>query len=212
EESVASASSAGEVGDAHREGRPRRSSLRAHLGFELPPAEPREAAAEEAGGAEEGAPERHGGGSGPSKWLGGWLAGLMAGRLVGGRANALDVGDKLACSSAARSGGASVDSIVDLVEAERELWAEERLALEARLEELREQQKLRLAQEGGGAGADPEKESLRKRVQELRGAIKEGPAAASAPGSARGTCRRATMRTTTVGRCGTRTRTPCASS
>ncbi|CAK0909805.1 unnamed protein product, partial [Prorocentrum cordatum] len=196
EESVASASSAGEVGDAHREGRPRRSSLRAHLGFELPPAEPREAAAEEAGGAEEGAPERHGGGSGPSKW----------------RANALDVGDKLACSSAARSGGASVDSIVDLVEAERELWAEERLALEARLEELREQQKLRLAQEGGGAGADPEKESLRKRVQELRGAIKEGPAAASAPGSARGTCRRATMRTTTVGRCGTRTRTPCASS
>lgn len=150
EESGASASSAAEAGAAHRERRPSRSSLRAHLTFEVPRAEPCEA-----GEADE-APERPTGGSGPSKW----------------RANALDVGDKLASSAAARQGGASVDSIVDLVEAERELRAEERLALEARLEELREQQKLRLAQEGGGAGADPEKESLRKQVQELRGVIK----------------------------------------
>jgi len=78
------------------------------------------------------------------------------------RIDALDCGDRLAASAAAKKGGADIDSIVDLVGSERERWAEERLALEARLEELKEQrQAFRRA-------PDPEKAELKRKVQELR--------------------------------------------
>merc|ERR550525_670238 len=56
------------------------------------------------------------------------------------RIDALDCGDRLAASAAARKGSASVDSIVDLVQSERDRWADEKSALEARLEELKAQQ------------------------------------------------------------------------
>lgn len=83
------------------------------------------------------------------------------------RADALDMGDRLASSSAAKKGGASVDSIVDLVTAERERWEEEKQALETRLEELKQEQQAMMKDR-----KDPEKESLKAQLQDLRKMIK----------------------------------------
>lgn len=82
------------------------------------------------------------------------------------RVDALDVGDKLAATTAAKKGGVSVDSIGDLVETERERWAEEKQALEARVEELKE--RLALFKRG----QDPEVVALRRQIDGLRQAVK----------------------------------------
>jgi len=84
------------------------------------------------------------------------------------RADALDVGENLAAEAAAKKGHTSVDSIVALVQAERERWEEERQALEVRVEELQEQ--LRSMQ--AAHSPDAEKQALKREHQELRKVIK----------------------------------------
>ncbi|CAJ1333226.1 unnamed protein product [Effrenium voratum] len=84
------------------------------------------------------------------------------------RADALDVGENLAAEAAAKKGHTSVDSIVALVQTERERWEEEKQALEARAEELKEQ--LRAMQ--AVHRPDAEKEALKKEYQDLRKAMK----------------------------------------
>lgn len=83
------------------------------------------------------------------------------------RIDALDCGDRLAASAAARKGSADVNSIVELVESERERWAEEKLALETRLEELKEQRQM------FHRNPDAEKAELKQKVQELRNTMKQ---------------------------------------
>lgn len=84
------------------------------------------------------------------------------------RADALDVGENLAAEAAAKKGHMSVDSIVALVQEERERWEEERQALELRVEELKE--KLRSMQ--AVHSPDAEKRALKIEQQELRKVIK----------------------------------------
>mmetsp|Transcript_34746 Transcript_34746/g.108242 ORF Transcript_34746/g.108242 Transcript_34746/m.108242 type:complete len:318 (-) Transcript_34746:60-1013(-) len=91
---------------------------------------------------------------------------MKSGSSVNWRIDALDCGDRLAASAAARKGTASVDSIVALVASERERWVEERSALEARLEELKERR------QAFHQRPDAEKEELRRQVQELRETMK----------------------------------------
>lgn len=83
-------------------------------------------------------------------------------------ADSLDFGDRLAATAAAKKGNASVDSIVELVQTERERWGQEKLSLEARLDELKQIQQKQLSQ----LGQDPEKEALKVQVQELRDTMK----------------------------------------
>mmetsp|Transcript_37912 Transcript_37912/g.67639 ORF Transcript_37912/g.67639 Transcript_37912/m.67639 type:complete len:420 (+) Transcript_37912:46-1305(+) len=84
------------------------------------------------------------------------------------RADALDVGEFLAAEAAAKKGHTSVDSIVALVEAERERWEEERQVLEARVSELQEQvRSMQVAH-----SPDAEKQALKKEHQELRKVMK----------------------------------------
>merc|ERR550525_1459251 len=85
------------------------------------------------------------------------------------RIDALDVGDRLAASAAAKKGSASVDSIVDLVQSERERWEEEKQALETRLEELKQERAQQLTTL---RRQDPEKEDLKQQLQELRKIVK----------------------------------------
>lgn len=82
------------------------------------------------------------------------------------RVDQLDVGDKLASKSAARKGLASVDGIVTLIEEERARWADEKEALGARLEELKAASDLPVAPR------DPEKEELKRQLQDLRKEMK----------------------------------------
>mmetsp|Transcript_103317 Transcript_103317/g.333268 ORF Transcript_103317/g.333268 Transcript_103317/m.333268 type:complete len:367 (-) Transcript_103317:254-1354(-) len=93
---------------------------------------------------------------------------IKSGSSVVWRIDALDCGDRLAASAAATKGRASVDAIVELVEAERQSWAEEKAALEARLEELKDQRQARRR-----GGPDAEKAELRRQVQELRETMKQ---------------------------------------
>lgn len=92
---------------------------------------------------------------------------LKSGSSVVWRIDALDCGDRLAASAAAKKGSASVDSIVELVESERERWAEEKVTLEARLEELKEQRQM------FRRSPDAEKAELKRQVQELRETMKQ---------------------------------------
>lgn len=85
------------------------------------------------------------------------------------RADALDVGEGMASEALAKKGSASVESIVALVQAERERWDEEKQALEARLEELKAQRRAQQARHR----PDAEKEALKRQHQELRKAMKE---------------------------------------
>jgi len=87
---------------------------------------------------------------------------------VNWRANALDVGECLAAETAAKKGTTSIDSIVALVQAERERWDEEKEALEASVEELKEN--LRSMQ--AARSPDAEKQALKREHQELRKAMK----------------------------------------
>jgi len=84
------------------------------------------------------------------------------------RADALDFGENLAAEAAAKKGNTSVDSIVALVQTERERWEEEKQALEARVEELKEQLRAMQAKHQ----PDAEKEALKRLYQELRKAMK----------------------------------------
>ncbi|CAE7306122.1 unnamed protein product, partial [Symbiodinium sp. KB8] len=96
------------------------------------------------------------------------------------RADALDVGEYWAAETAAKKGKTSIDSIVALVrflwlvligfhvQAERERWDEEKEALEANMEELKE--KLRSMQ--AARSPDAEKQALKREHQELRKVIK----------------------------------------
>merc|ERR1712203_175953 len=92
--------------------------------------------------------------------------GKSGGSSVVWRVDALDVGDRLAANAAAKKGSASVDSIVDLVQSERERWADEKRALEEKVDELKKEQQMRRR------GFDPEKEALKAQVQELRATMK----------------------------------------
>lgn len=92
---------------------------------------------------------------------------MRSGSSVVWRIDALDCGDRLASSAAAKKGSATVDSIVELVESERRRWAEEKLALEARLEELKEQRQAHRRM------PDAEKAELKRKVQELRETMKQ---------------------------------------
>ncbi|CAE7453152.1 unnamed protein product [Symbiodinium natans] len=87
---------------------------------------------------------------------------------VNWRADALDLGECLAAETAAKKGKTSVDSIVALVQAERERWEEEKEALEASVEEFKE--KLRSLQ--AARSPDAEKQALKREHQELRKAMK----------------------------------------
>lgn len=87
---------------------------------------------------------------------------------VNWRADALDVGEYWAAETAAKKGKTSIDSIVALVQAERERWDEEKEALEANMEELKE--KLRSMQ--AARSPDAEKQALKREHQELRKVIK----------------------------------------
>ncbi|CAK9082724.1 unnamed protein product [Durusdinium trenchii] len=87
---------------------------------------------------------------------------------VNWRADALDVGENLAAEAAAKKGHTSIDSIVALVEAERERWDEEKQALEAKLEELKDHLRSMQAQ----LSPDAEKQALKAQYQELRKAMK----------------------------------------
>lgn len=87
---------------------------------------------------------------------------------VAWRADALDVGQNLAAEAAAKKGTTSVESIVALVQVDRERWEEEKQALEARIEELKEQQRSLQATNQ----PDEEKEALKKEYQDLRKAMK----------------------------------------
>mmetsp|Transcript_94279 Transcript_94279/g.264028 ORF Transcript_94279/g.264028 Transcript_94279/m.264028 type:complete len:415 (+) Transcript_94279:2-1246(+) len=82
------------------------------------------------------------------------------------RLDALDWGDRLAANAAAKKGTASVESIVELVETERDRWATEKQGLEARLEEVKEQ--LQTFE----TPSDTEKNALKRQVAELRQTIK----------------------------------------
>jgi len=94
---------------------------------------------------------------------------LKKGTQSGWHADALDFGDMwLAAAAAARRGSASVDSIVDLVQSERERWAIEKQELEERLQELKDHQQTLVAQQR----ENPEKEKLKQKLSELRQAIK----------------------------------------
>eukprot|EP00930_Biecheleria_cincta_P002530 TRINITY_DN10353_c0_g3_i1.p1 TRINITY_DN10353_c0_g3~~TRINITY_DN10353_c0_g3_i1.p1 ORF type:complete len:395 (-),score=89.57 TRINITY_DN10353_c0_g3_i1:70-1254(-) len=84
------------------------------------------------------------------------------------RANSLDFGENLAAEAAAKKGTTSVDSIIALVQTQRERWDEEKQALEAQLEELKE--RLRLLKDK--RKPDAEKEALKAEYQELRKAMK----------------------------------------
>lgn len=84
------------------------------------------------------------------------------------RADALDFGDRLAAAAAAKKGSLSFDSIVELVQAEQERWADEKNALEARLEELKAQ----LREQQVRRNPDPEKEALRKQCVNLQKVMK----------------------------------------
>lgn len=84
------------------------------------------------------------------------------------RADSLDVGENLAAEAAAKKGTTSVDSIIALVQTQRERWDEEKQALEAQLEELKEQ--LRMLKDK--RKPDAEKEALKVQYQELRKAMK----------------------------------------
>ncbi|CAE7018434.1 PRKG2, partial [Symbiodinium sp. CCMP2456] len=84
------------------------------------------------------------------------------------RADALDVGENLAAEAAAKKGHMSVDSIVALVQEERERWEEERQALELRVEEL----KLGQRWDEAVHSPDAEKRALKVEQQELRKVIK----------------------------------------
>lgn len=88
---------------------------------------------------------------------------------VNWRADALDVGENLAAEAAAKKGHTSIDSIVALVEAERERWDEEKQALEAKVEEFKEQLRSMQAQHS----PDAEKQALKAQYQELRKAMNE---------------------------------------
>eukprot|EP00913_Durusdinium_trenchii_P006754 g6350.t1 len=68
----------------------------------------------------------------------------------------------------ALDGHTSIDSIVALVEAERERWDEEKQALEAKLEELKDHLRSMQAQ----LSPDAEKQALKAQYQELRKAMK----------------------------------------
>lgn len=83
------------------------------------------------------------------------------------RVDALDLGDRLAATSAAKKGSASVESIVNLVASERERWEAERQGLEARIEELKEQLIT------VSSPPDTEHEALKKKLHSLRQAVKE---------------------------------------
>eukprot|EP00933_Yihiella_yeosuensis_P023455 TRINITY_DN18268_c0_g1_i1.p1 TRINITY_DN18268_c0_g1~~TRINITY_DN18268_c0_g1_i1.p1 ORF type:complete len:421 (-),score=59.71 TRINITY_DN18268_c0_g1_i1:443-1705(-) len=85
------------------------------------------------------------------------------------RQDALDVGENLAASTAVKRGSASVESIIALVQTERERWELEKQNLETRLEDLKEE--LRAMQ--SKHRPDAEKEALKKQYQELRKAMKE---------------------------------------
>jgi len=87
---------------------------------------------------------------------------------VNWRADALDVGENLAAEAAAKKGHTSIDSIVALVEAERERWDEEKQALEVKVEELKEQLRSMQALHS----PDAEKQALKAQYQELRKAMK----------------------------------------
>lgn len=87
---------------------------------------------------------------------------------VAWRADALDVGQNLAAEAAAKKGTTSVESIVALVQVDRERWEEEKQALEARIEELKAQQRSLQATNQ----PDEEKEALKKEYQDLRKAMK----------------------------------------
>jgi len=84
------------------------------------------------------------------------------------RIDALDCGDRLAASAAAKKGSASVNDIVELIQSERESWAEEKGILESRLEDLKEQREKQRREQGH----DAEKAELKQRVQELRETIR----------------------------------------
>lgn len=85
------------------------------------------------------------------------------------RADALDFGDMwLAAAAAAKKGSASVDSIVELVQSERERWAVEKQELEERLQELKDKKQTLVARQYD----DPEKEQLKQKLTELRQDIK----------------------------------------
>lgn len=84
------------------------------------------------------------------------------------RADALDFGENLAAEAAAKKGNTSVDSIVALVQTERDRWEEEKQALEARVEDLKEQLRAMQAKHQ----PDAEKEALKRLYQELRKAMK----------------------------------------
>ncbi|CAE7817966.1 unnamed protein product [Symbiodinium sp. CCMP2592] len=73
------------------------------------------------------------------------------------RADALDVGEYWAAETAAKKGKTSIDSIVALVQAERERWDEEKEALEANMEELKDR-KLRSAWNREEAARSPDAE------------------------------------------------------
>lgn len=83
------------------------------------------------------------------------------------RIDALDCGDRLAASAAAKKGSASVNDIVELIQSERDSWAQEKGALEARLEDLKEQREKQRREQGH----DSEKALLKQKVQELRETI-----------------------------------------
>jgi len=84
------------------------------------------------------------------------------------RIDALDCGDRLAASAAAKKGSASVNDIVELIQSERESWAQEKGALESRLVDLKEQREKQRREQGH----DAEKAELKQRVQELRETIR----------------------------------------
>mmetsp|Transcript_24585 Transcript_24585/g.69876 ORF Transcript_24585/g.69876 Transcript_24585/m.69876 type:complete len:353 (-) Transcript_24585:157-1215(-) len=83
------------------------------------------------------------------------------------RVDALDFGDRLAATTAARKGSASVESIVHLVQSERERWEQEKHGLEARLEDLKEQVAI------VAPAHDTEHEGLKRQLARLRQAVKE---------------------------------------
>lgn len=84
------------------------------------------------------------------------------------RVDALDFGDRRAAVTAAKKGSASIESIIELVQTERERWNDEKQALEARLEELKAQQQ----QCSAVLPLDPEKEALKQQVHDLRQTMK----------------------------------------
>lgn len=80
--------------------------------------------------------------------------------------DALDFGDKLATTAAAKKGRTSVESIVALVQMERDRWQGEKAALQGKLEEMREQVK------HTKRPPDFEHEALKLQLATLRHAVK----------------------------------------